>query len=399
MSTLYDTMGLPTLEDVQAAAERMREHFEDDAPSSPQAWLREWAEAGDPAKPKEMREEEPAEDGGEDDDGHGWWWVVGIGAGAGYLVYRKLKDTSVEQSADFEFELAPWEIDGVPWTVERTRIPGPQFAARVGDPLLHGGTAIPGPGSIDVRIAGRPALTVDHAVGACPMPNVVGLPHLPQTGPEGWRTTNASVYVNDAPLLRAGDWVIESFGGPNPLIAGAPQVLAGPPAAPCVVQEVVFRPLDDFIPGLERFGSLGGTVSLKGTVKWNAWDMVKGAGAAGIMVYGGPVGVLAGRAVLSSLDGPTLEVGFEAKNEFFSDWLSGLDLDRDGTLDVLVEARATCDASMKSEHSAVLDPKDPSKTKRKKNSGLETDIDCHRPQVQVRRPGQRRKPWKDEKKE
>ncbi|MBV1861566.1 MAG: hypothetical protein KUG77_24320 [Nannocystaceae bacterium] len=368
MFTLHDTMGLPTFEDVQAAAARMRQHFERDDTDGP-------------------------------DDEHAWLWAVGIGAAGGYLVYRKLRDTHVEQSGDVEFELPRWEIDGIAWTVERTRIPGPQFAARVGEPLLHGGTAVPGPGSSDVAISGRPALTVDHVVGACPMPNVAGLPHLPQTGPTAWRTTNASVYVNAAPLLRAGDWVLESFGGPNPIIAGAPRVLAGPPAAPCVVQEVTFRPVSDFVPGLQRFGSLGGTVSLKGTVKWSAWDMIKGAGAAALLVSGGPVGGMVGRAVLGSVDGPTLEVEFEAKNKFFSDWLFDLDLDRDGTVDVLVDARLTCDASMNSKHSAVLDPRDPTKTKRKNNSGLESEIDCHRPQVQAHKPGQRRKPWKDEKKE
>lgn len=442
MAGLYETTGLPTAEDVEAAFERMRERFGDVVDTARQdpmldgvlgrveradRWyeklgdrtglptyhdifakteaLREWVEGqvepsdeDDSDEDDEERESDEREDD-EDDDGRPWWWAIGVGVGLGVLVYKWLEDTDVQYAKDFEFELPGWEIDGIPWTVERTYIPGRPYAARVGEPMLHGGAALPGPGSIDVSICGRPALTVKHSVGACPMPNVVGLPHLPQQGPGAWRTTNGSVYVNGAPLLRAGDWIEEHFGGPNPIIAGAPTVTVGPPGAPCVVQEVTHRRMSDFIPGLENIGSLGGKVSVKGTLKWNALEMVKTVGLGLANVYGGRPGKFLAQALIGSVEGPSIDVEFEVSNRFFADWLKEIDWNDDGTTDVLVEARTTCDATAKSKHTTELDPTNPSKVKKQKDGELETDVDCHRPEVQVHRPGTKREPWKDEKKQ
>jgi hypothetical protein len=153
--------------------------------------------------------------------------------------------------------------------------------------------------------------------------------------------------------------------------------------------------LSEFIPGLEKFGSIGGKVSLKGTVKWNALEMVKAIGATSAM-YGGPVSKAVARALLGAIDGPSIEVEFDATNRFFADWLAENDIDGDGTIDALVEIRTTCDASAKSKHSTTLDPTDPSKVKRQENSDLDLKTDCNPIEVQIRRPQDPRKPWKDE---
>ena len=278
-------------------------------------------------------------------------------------------------------DLPGFEIDGIPWTVERTRIPGPPMAARIADPLLHGGIAVPGPGSTDVKISGRGALTVEHVVGACPMPNLVGLPHLPQSGPAAWTTTNGSVYVNGAPLLRAGDWVMESFGGPNPIIAGAPLVLAGPPGAPCVVLEVTHLRLSEFVPGLERVGSLGGKFTVKATVSWSLRDMLGGAAAAAMAYAGGPVGMWGARAMLGVIDGPTLKIEFDAETTGFADFVVPIDVDRDGTIDGILEVRQRAKVTGQSEHSAELDPKRPGRAKSSKDGELDIDVDFERPEV------------------
>ena len=384
---LGDRTGVPTYHDIFAALrgepERLREWIDDSTPDLEH----------DPPPDTGEQEEDDEED---EDDGDAWWWVVG--GGVGWLVH-KLMESDVEQPFDFEFDLPAWEIDGIPWTTERTRVPGPPFAARVADPLLHGGAAVPGPGSIDVKIGGRPALTVEHVVGACPMPNVLGLPHLPHAGSTAWTTTNTVVRVNGQPLLRAGDWVMETLGGPNPIVAGAPLVLAGPPAAPCVVWEVTRKGLDELVPGLQRIGSPGGTVSLKGTVSWNAWEMVKTTGLGLLHAGGGPVGAAVARALMTQVEGPKVEVSFEASMDWYTDWLAELDFDGDGEIDHLVESRVSGETKASSKHAVELDPTNPTKAKDETEGELEFESDVKRPEVQTRKPGEARKPWKDEKNE
>ncbi|MEL6741200.1 MAG: hypothetical protein AAFP26_11145, partial [Planctomycetota bacterium] len=192
-----DVTGIPTYHDLYEAARTAYE------------WL-----GGDDALPEEPRENDgPEEDERQDedeqegeDDGVSPWLMLLGAAAAGYYLYKRL-DHRFEHSQEVGFDIPGFEFDGIPWTLERTRIPGPPFAARVNDPLLHGGVAGPGPGSPDVNISGRPALTVRDIVGSCPGPYVVGMPHIPRPG--GWKTTNGSVNVNGVPLLRAGDWIEE----------------------------------------------------------------------------------------------------------------------------------------------------------------------------------------------
>jgi len=410
-STLYEALGLPTLDDVEAARDRMREHFPEatERAETLDRWiedlgdrtglpsyhdifagtqrLRDWLEENAPEDdaPPEPGSDDDENEGdeenqGDEDDGLPWWtWMLGAAA-AGYFIYKKL-DHKVEITEDIGMDIPGFEIDGIPWTVERTRMPGPQMAARIADPMLHGGVAVPGPGSANVRISDRGALTVEHVVGACPMPHVSGLPHMPQSGPAAWKTTNGSVYVNGAPLLRAGDWVIEHLGGNNPIIAGAPLVLAGPPAAPCIVQEVTFRRLSDFVPGLERVGSLGGKFTVKATVSWSLRDMLGGMAAAGMAYAGGPVGMWGARTMLGLIDGPTLTIEFDAEVTGFADFEFPIDLDRDGTIDGILEVRQRAKVTAESEHSAVLDPKRPGRAKSSKEGELDVETDFERPEV------------------
>ena len=270
-SNLYEALGLPTLEDVESDLARMREHFPEattrlqkvdrwieelgDRTGLPSyhdvfagmEWLQDTLEGGEP------KDDEPAEStsGDDEDDGLPWWtWMLGAGA-VGYFIYKKL-DHKVEISEDIGMDIPGFEIDGIPWTVERTRMPGPQMAARIADPMLHGGIAVPGPGSADVRISGRGALTVEHVVGACPMPHVTG---------------------------------------------------------------------------------------------------------------------------------PTLKIEFDAEVTGFADFEFPVDLDRDGTIDGILEVRQRAKVTAESEHSAVLDPKRPGRAKSSKEGELDVETDFEAPEV------------------
>ena len=111
------------------------------------------------------------------------------------------------------------------WFSRRTVFVTPvAWAARVGDPMLHGGFAGPGPGSENVTIGGRPALRAgDQAL--CPL----ATPCL--HGPAPLVSTNTSVWINDRPAIRVGDFVVDA-GGNNPIIVGCPTVTVGAPPAP-----------------------------------------------------------------------------------------------------------------------------------------------------------------------
>jgi len=338
-STLFESLGLPSAsEDASAARTRMRERFGERLSQGRHPWPGELARARDMA-PHELlsqctglpthadifggsecledwareygseegsKEEEPHED-----DGLAWTWVVGAVAVA-YVVWDLLDEPIRFSSGDVEGSLDGFEIDGIPWTLERMHHPGAPYVARVGEMMLHGGQALPGPGSTNVNIGGRPALTVGHAVAACPMTNVVGLPHLPQSG--SWKTTNGSVYVNARPLLRTGDWVVELPGGPNPIVGGTPSVLAGPPARSSLVQEVHHLGLDVLSDGLERVGWTGPTLKLSATVSWNWQGIVGGAAAIGLLHAGAanpmlaPVAGWGAKRILAAIDKPKISL-------------------------------------------------------------------------------------------
>jgi len=108
--------------------------------------------------------------------------------------------------------------------------PGP-FAARLGDPTLHGTPLSPGIASPDVFIGGTAAWRVGADLHACP--HSVPVPH-------GCGTTQSNgatdVFINGLPAARAGDIVIET-SGPNAIAGGCGTVWFGGPPAPvtCVV--------------------------------------------------------------------------------------------------------------------------------------------------------------------
>ncbi len=111
--------------------------------------------------------------------------------------------------------------------------PGP-FAARVGDPMLHGGVAAPGPGSPDVIVGGLPALrALDTHVCSMATP----IPH----GPGIFVGTATDVLINGRPAVRAGDFASEMVG-PNPVVMGCATVTMGTPPPPLQCHQLVSVP-------------------------------------------------------------------------------------------------------------------------------------------------------------
>lgn len=96
-----------------------------------------------------------------------------------------------------------------------------QPAARVGDQTSHGTPLGPGPGSVNVLIAGKPAWRVGSDIHACPLVNVLQ-PHVGGSVALG----STTVLINNFPAVRQGDQVIEA-GPPNAIALGEPTVLIG----------------------------------------------------------------------------------------------------------------------------------------------------------------------------
>ncbi len=186
------------------------------------------------------REHDDDDTGGEeDDDSSSWEWAL-FGFGVLLAAWASWEWLGTDPSVTlWEFEIEPIE-----WTPEEDEdeddvedlevvvlhsvffAPVP-YAARIFDPMLHGGVATPGPGSPDVLVGGLPALRmIDQVV--CPV--VAPVPHIPGA----WMPSQTTVFINGAPALRAGDCVVEVVGGPNPIVAGEPTVMIGPPV-PAVV--------------------------------------------------------------------------------------------------------------------------------------------------------------------
>ena len=94
-------------------------------------------------------------------------------------------------------------------------------AARLADNTSHGSPLVPGPGSLNVLINGRPAWLCLSDFHTCPL--VDGLkPHVGGTVLVGSKT----VFINSRPAARVGDTIIEaSF--PNVIISGLPNVNIG----------------------------------------------------------------------------------------------------------------------------------------------------------------------------
>lgn len=94
-------------------------------------------------------------------------------------------------------------------------------AARIGDMTSHGTPLIPGPGSPNVLIGGRPAWRATIDLHVCPL--VTGLvPHVGGTVLVG----SPTVFINGLHAVRLGDQIVES-GPPNTIITGEFTVLIG----------------------------------------------------------------------------------------------------------------------------------------------------------------------------
>ncbi len=99
-------------------------------------------------------------------------------------------------------------------------------AARLGDMTGHGTPLAPGPGSPNVLIGGMPAWRATADFHTCPqqIPAVVPIPHVGGLVMVG----SATVLINNLPAARQNDIVVETPGGPNPILMGCPTVIIGP---------------------------------------------------------------------------------------------------------------------------------------------------------------------------
>lgn len=122
------------------------------------------------------------------------------------------------------------------------------MVATVGGLTFHGAPLAPGIGSVDVYAEGKPVFRMLCDVVTCPL--ATPLPHgggvvMPMGPPP-------TVFVNGFAIARAGDAVMEVLGGPNPIMMGAPTVLAGPPAPPMMSVDPKGRPAEDERPLWQR---------------------------------------------------------------------------------------------------------------------------------------------------
>ncbi|MEX1365610.1 MAG: hypothetical protein AB1Z98_20955 [Nannocystaceae bacterium] len=159
----------------------------------------------------------------EDDDG---WGII---EWALFLLVLELL-SGLELTLDIDVDRALWsfgdddEARFVVWN-KVVFTPAASFAARLGDPLMHGDVVAPGAGSSNVFIGGKPALRtcdVHVCTKATPVPHASA----------GFRSTYGGVEINEFPALRVGDYVDEGPHGLNPIVAGCPTVTVGPVAPP-----------------------------------------------------------------------------------------------------------------------------------------------------------------------
>lgn len=122
------------------------------------------------------------------------------------------------------------------------------MVATLGGLTFHGSPLVPGIGSVDVYAEGKAVFRMLCDVVTCPL--ATPLPHgggvVMPLGPP------PTVFVNGFAIARAGDAVMELLGGPNPIMMGAPTVLAGPPAPPMVAVSPKGRPGEDERPLWQR---------------------------------------------------------------------------------------------------------------------------------------------------
>lgn len=327
----------------------------------------------------QRRAEAPAED--DDDWGPDWTDLVVVIAGVYSVLSYELKPT-----LEWDFDIPAFEIDsdmGITVTKTRWYVPGAPFAARVADPLLHAGPAAPGPGNASVQIGKRPAMTTLD-VSVCAGVTPWGFKHLP--GP--FLSTNFSVLVGGAPLLRAGDFVVETVGGPNPIVSGCPTVTVGKPAPPVLIKEAGKETLRS-LTGYEKVGYTGGKVKGK----------VEGKIAVG-MLLGLALGPVTTRiatilfpepGVKGPIELDTGAVYAETKDEVLLP-----DLDGDGNPDVEVVRSRSESPSVKIKGKVTIEPEIPKVWK--SDVGFEPDgmpeVSGGGTQYQTHPADEPPKPWK-----
>ena len=187
----------------------------------------------------------------EEDDG---WGVIE------WVLFGLLLERLSEQELALEIDVdrALWSFDEEEdgrfevWN-KTVFTPAASFAARLGDPLMHGDVVAPGAGSPNVFIGGRPALR-SCDVHVCTKATPVK--HLST----GFRSTYGGVELNGFPALRVGDYVDEGPHGLNPIVGGCPTVTIGPVAPPVECwspngEQPMRRP--DLFPFRWRKGELG----------------------------------------------------------------------------------------------------------------------------------------------
>jgi uncharacterized Zn-binding protein involved in type VI secretion len=155
-------------------------------------------------------------------------------SGSYNLDEKKAKLTVVKAGAEGsvahgQFDLAGWLGDLIfgedPKPKPPPATPPAPMAARVGDVTVHGSPLVPGPGSPNVLIGGKPAWRAGPDVHLCPFPG-------PAHGSGPTAAGAPSVLINGFPAARAGDYVVEPTGGPDVILLGCASVLIGPQAKP-----------------------------------------------------------------------------------------------------------------------------------------------------------------------
>ncbi len=150
--------------------------------------------------------------------------------GAAYLLDAEVDVQGIYSTADILESLGLKAPQGLQ---EPTRFVVSQaWAARSGDMTLHGEPLSELMGSHNVRIGGTPAWRVMVDFQPCSQ-QTAGVPHGGGFVLQGAPT----VRINGLPAVRAGDAIMETAGGPNPISGGEPTVLLGEPGPPvdCLV--------------------------------------------------------------------------------------------------------------------------------------------------------------------
>lgn len=152
------------------------------------------------------------------------------GTGGAYLIDGEVDVQGIYSTADILEGLGFKAPAGLQ---EPTRfIVSEAKAARAGDMTLHGETLSNLMGSHDVFIGGKPAWRAFVDFQPCSL-QTAGVPHGGGFVVQGAPT----VFINGLPAVRAGDAVMETAGGPNPISGGEATVLLGKPGPPvdCLV--------------------------------------------------------------------------------------------------------------------------------------------------------------------